>query len=172
MTEKRRPLTVADRTLIELRLLDGMGVRAIAKHLGRSPGTVSDEIKRHSGSGAYRAHTADIEAMRSRMSSGRRNRLAPDGELFRVIIDLLRLKWSPEQIAGRRKRVVAGVVMESGLQVSHEAIYAAIYALPRGSLRKELISCLRQDKPIRGRKPKAIYERRTGYRWSGRNRCD
>ena len=159
MKEKRRQLTVADRALIELRLLDGMGVRAIAKHLGRSPGTISDEIKRHSGSGAYRAHTADIEAMHSRMSSGRRNRLAPDGKLFRAIIELLRLKWSPEQIAGRRKRVEAGVVMESGLQVSHEAIYTAIYALPRGSLRKELISCLRQDKPLRGRKPKGTERR-------------
>lgn len=30
MKEKRRQLTVADRALIELRLLDGMGVRAIA----------------------------------------------------------------------------------------------------------------------------------------------
>jgi hypothetical protein len=28
----------------------------------------------------------------------------------------------------------------SGLRVSHEAIYSAIYALPRGELRRELIS--------------------------------
>lgn len=43
---------------------------------------------------------------------------------------------------------------ESGLRVSHEAIYAAIYALPRGELRRELIGCLRHAKPARGRKPK------------------
>ena len=159
MAGKRRQLTVIDRTIIELRLLDGMGVRAIAKHLGRSPGTISDEIKRHSGSGPYRAQTADTEALESRLASGRRSRLAPDGEMFCGIIDLLRLKWSPEQIAGRRKRVEAGVIMESGLQVSHEAIYTAIYALPRGALRKELISCLRQDKPQRGRKPKGTERR-------------
>jgi len=42
----------------------------------------------------------------------------------------------------------------SGLRVSHEAIYAAIYALPRGELRRELIGCLRHAKPARGRKPK------------------
>jgi uncharacterized membrane protein (DUF485 family) len=42
----------------------------------------------------------------------------------------------------------------SGLRVSHEAIYAAIYALPRGELRRELVGCLRHAKPARGRKPK------------------
>ncbi len=44
--------------------------------------------------------------------------------------------------------------LQSGLSVSHEAIYTAIYALPRGESRRELISCLRHEKPSRGRKPK------------------
>ena len=35
-----------------------------------------------------------------------------------------------------------------------EATYAAVHALPRGKLRRELIACLRQGKPMRGRKPK------------------
>ena len=48
---------------------------------------------------------------------------------------------------------------QSGLRVSHEAIYTAIYALPRGELRRELIACLRQDKPNRGRKPKGSERR-------------
>jgi IS30 family transposase len=39
---------------------------------------------------------------------------------------------------------------EPGLRVSHEAIYA----LPRGELRRELIGCLRRAVPARGRKPK------------------
>ena len=43
--------------------------------------------------------------------------------------------------------------------MSHEAIYTAIYALPRGELRRELIACLRQDKPGRGRKPKGSERR-------------
>ncbi len=47
----------------------------------------------------------------------------------------------------------------SGLAVSHETIYAAIYAVPRGELRRELIACLRQDKPTRGRKPKGSERR-------------
>ncbi len=49
--------------------------------------------------------------------------------------------------------------MHSGLRVSHEAIYAAVYALPRGELRRELVACLRHDKPMRGRKPKGSERR-------------
>ena len=46
-----------------------------------------------------------------------------------------------------------------GVRVSHETIYTAIDALPRGELRRELISYLRQDKPTRGRKPKGSERR-------------
>lgn len=35
-------------------------------------------------------------------------------------------------------------------RVSHETIYAAIYAYPRGGLKKELVDALRQHKPSRG----------------------
>ena len=44
--------------------------------------------------------------------------------------------------------------VSSGLSVSHEAIYQAIYAVPRGELRRELLACLRQGKPHRGRRSK------------------
>src|SRR3954469_20443720 len=68
--------------------------------------------------------------------------------LFAEVANLLRLP--PEQIAGRRKRLEDGTEMSSGLRVSHEAIYQAIYAVPRGELRRELLACLRQGKPQRG----------------------
>jgi IS30 family transposase len=79
--------------------------------------------------------------------------------LFGEVAKLLRLKWSPEQISGRRKRIEGGMEQQSGLSVSHEAIYTALYALPRGALRRELLLCLRQDKPMRGRKPKGSERR-------------
>ena len=79
--------------------------------------------------------------------------------LFCEVASLLRLRWSPEQISGQRQRIEDGMKLQSGLSVSHEAIYTAIYALPRGELRRELISCLRQDKPTRGRKPKGSERR-------------
>ena len=53
MAVPRRKLTVFDRSIIEVRLRDGWGIRAIARELGRSPGMVSDEINRHGGAAAY-----------------------------------------------------------------------------------------------------------------------
>jgi IS30 family transposase len=159
MAVSRRVLTIVDRTMIEVRLRDGWGVRAIALALRRSPGTISDEIRRHRDATGYQAHVAQAQAVAGRRLCGRRPRLASDGALFGEVARLLRLKWSPEQISGRRKRIEDGMEQQSGLQVSHEAIYTAIYALPRGALRRELIACLRQDKPSRGRKPKGSERR-------------
>ena len=160
MTISRRKLTMFDRTLIAVRLGDGWGIRAIAKALGRSAGTISDEIARHrSARLGYVAQSAATGAAAARRLSGRKPRLAAEGALFGSVARLLRLKWSPEQISGRRRRIEGGMELQSGLSVSHEAIYTAIYALPRGELRRELISCLRQDKPMRGRKPKGSERR-------------
>jgi len=159
MADPRRRLTIVDRTTIELRLVDGWGIRAIARALGRSAGTICDEVSRHWDGAGYSAQQAQTQAAASRALSGRMPRMAIDGGLFAEIVGLLRLGWSPEQISGRRKRIQAGMEQQSGLQVSHEAIYAAIYAVPRGELRRELISFLRQDKPKRGRKPEASERR-------------
>ena len=51
------------------------------------------------------------------------------------------------QNSGKYKREDAGMQQGSGLRVSHEPICAAIYALPRSELRRELIDYLRHTKP-------------------------
>ena len=155
----KRRMTATDRAVIEVRLRDGWGVRAMARALDRPHGSISGEISRHGGLAVYRAEAAQRAAEASRGRSIRKPRLAADGPLFASIAELLRQGWSPEQIAGRRKRTEEGQVQRCDLQVSHEAIYAALYALPRGELRRELIACLRQDKPARGRKPKGTERR-------------
>ena len=153
MQRQRRKLTVEDRVAIDLRRKDGWGVRAIARELGRSPSVISTEIGRGlEPDGSYAAGSAQAAAAARRDRSGRRAKLAPDSPLFAEVAKLLRLQWSPEQIAGRRKRLEDGTEISSGLRVSHEAIYQAIYAVPRGELRRELLACLRQGKPHRGRR--------------------
>ena len=149
MQRQRRKLTVEDRVAIDLRRKDGWGVRAIARELGRSPSVISTEIGRgREPDGSYAAGPAQTAAAARRDRSGRRTKLAPDSPLFAEVANLLRLQWSPEQIAGRRKRLEEGTEMSSGLRVSHEAIYQAVYAVPRGELRRELLAC--QGKPQRG----------------------
>src|SRR3954469_14564476 len=155
MQRQRRKLTVEDRVVIDLRRKDGWGVRAIAWELGRSPSVISTEIGRgREPNGNYAAGPAQAAAAARRDQSGRRARLAPDSPLFAEVAKLLRLQWSPEQIAGRRKRLEEGTAVSSGLRVSHETIYQAIYAVPRGERRRELLACLRQGKPHRGRRSK------------------
>ena len=159
MAVQRRKLTVCDRSMIELRLCDGWGIRAIAHDLDRSPGVISGEINRHGGSTGYQAEAAMAQAVAAQRLTGRRPVLAQGSAAFGQVAELLRLGWSPEQISGRRKRMEAGMEQPSGLSISPETIYTVIYALPRGELRRELISYLRQDKPMRGRKPKGSERR-------------
>jgi transposase, IS30 family len=159
MADQRRKLTVCDRSMIELRLRDGWGVRAIARDLDRSPGMISDEVNRHGSSAGYQAEAAVAQVTAARRLTGRKPVLAQNGTAFGQVASLLRLGWSPEQISGRRQRMEAGMEQASGVSVSHETIYTAIYALPRGELRRELISYLRQGKPMRGRKPKGSERR-------------
>jgi IS30 family transposase len=67
----------------------------------------------------------------------------------------LRCHWSPEQIAGKLPRMnkaamQAGLAMpEQPMSVSHETIYCAIYAMPRSTLRTELVGLLRQSHKTR-----------------------
>src|SRR4051812_498761 len=144
MQRQRRKLTVEDRVAIDLRRKDGWGVRAIARELGRSPSVISTETGRgREPDGSYAAGSAQAAAAARWGTSDQAG-----SPLFAEVANLLRLP--PEQIAGRRKRLEDGTEMSSGLRVSHEAIYQAIYAVPRGELRRELLACLRQGKPQRG----------------------
>ena len=68
-------------------------------------------------------------------------------ELFEIVIEMLQDKFSPEQIAGHLRNM--NTTNDKDRYVCRETIYNAIYALPVGELRKELIICLRQGKSTR-----------------------
>src|SRR6266542_307256 len=78
----------------------GEGVRAIARELGRSPATVSRELRRNVDpkSSAYRPHAAQrlAEQRRARPKTGK---LVADVELRAFVEGRLKRRWSPEQIA-------------------------------------------------------------------------
>src|SRR5690349_18796990 len=115
MQRQRRKLTMEDRVAIDLRRKDGWGVRAIARELGRSPSVISAEIRRgRDTDGRYAAGPAQAAAAARWDRSGRRAKLAPGGPLFAEVTKLLRRQWSPEQIAGRRKRLEDGAEVYFG----------------------------------------------------------
>lgn len=66
--------------------------------------------------------------------------MQPGTALWDVVVDNLRAGLSPEQISATLKRMSPRL---EPVPLSHEAIYQAIYAMPRGELRAEVIALLR-----------------------------
>lgn len=116
-------LTVEERELIQRSLWEKRSVRDIAKDLGRSASSVSREIQRNLdsiGRRMYIPRAAHQRALLKRKSRGRHDRLK--NQVIRdYVASHLKLRWSPEQIAGRIKQDIPGC------RISHEAIYQYIY---------------------------------------------
>ena len=164
-----RQLTAADRLTIESMLAQGNTGKSIARILGVSPSTISRELSRNFfAAQGYEARTAQARTQACRLSAcvGRR-KLGQDVTTprWRHVLQGMRLRWSPEQIAGRLAGMnpFVGAFDSRELLVSHETIYCAIYAMPRGALRTELVSLLRKNHKTR--MPRARGEPRfTGLR--------
>jgi len=120
-------------------------MRIIAAQLGRSPSTVSREIRRNGGYAAYRATKAEAAAW-DRALRPKPCKLAEQPQLVRVITRKLQLQWSPEQIAGWLKRQYPD---DERYHVSHETIYKSLFIQARGVLKKELLACLRTQRTSR-----------------------
>ncbi len=100
--------------------------------------------------GGYRAPLAQQRAAGLARTARYPSRLAQDGPLWGYGARLLRDRHSPQQISGILCQMQPDDLTH---QISHETIYAALYAMPRGELRTELIACLRQAR--KSRRPRA-----------------
>ena len=146
--ERRRSrlsLTLSEREEISRGIVARQSIRSIARLLDRSASTVSREVRRHGGSGRYRAAQADAQAW-ARARRPKRCKLANSPWLRRMVARQLRLSWSPEQIAGWLKRAHPG---QEAYQVSHETIYRSLFVQSRGVLKKELVQHLRSQRTMR-----------------------
>jgi transposase, IS30 family len=150
-------LTSDERLQIETLWRVGRSIPQIAEVIGRHRSTVWREVERNhsyrhgprnptgrhgrSGPGrrglyrwgylARRAH----ERATARARRPKRATLGPGQPLRSVVLDGLRRRHSPRQIAAALHREHPG---QAGWRVSHETIYQAIYVQGRGSLREEL----------------------------------
>jgi len=147
--------------------------RAIARQLNFHHSSVSREVTRaktcaSASAASYRAGRAQARSVARRAAAGvSRRKLGTDVKtpLWRTVVDGLRCHWSPEQIAGKLPRMNTAATLSpphlaDKLSVSHETIYCAIYAMPRGTLRSELVSLLR--KSHKARLPRARGSARAG----------
>ena len=127
----------------------GLGVRAIAGKVQRSPSTVSRELRRNQdrGSGQYRPFTAQRLAGGRRARPGR-GRLLRDPELRQFVAGRLEKRWSPEQISQALRSEFPD---DPGRHLVHETIYQAVYRPELGGLRRAMPRVLRTGR--RRRRP-------------------
>jgi IS30 family transposase len=140
-----------EREEISRALVQNKSLGQIAHELGRSPSTISRELSRLRYSrAAYRATFAQEVARRKRNHRARTPpKLLVNNRLRNYVVQHLKLRWSPEQIAHRLKLEYPNDV---SMRISHEAIYTFMYCHAKGELKQELIANLRQRKARRGPK--------------------
>ncbi|KAF4560175.1 IS30-like element ISPsy38 family transposase [Pseudomonas sp. CES] len=143
-----KELSIEERITIQLGQLQGLSQRAIARMLDRSLSTISRELRRNRSEASHYMASQAQQHMRQRRTACRPQRkLLPDSELFDLVVHLLRKRFSPQQIGGKLRDMEFPNFED--VYVCRETIYNAIYVLPVGELRKELIICLRQGKTSR-----------------------
>jgi DNA-binding CsgD family transcriptional regulator len=89
----KQALSLSEREEISRGLSIQQSLRAIARHLGRAPSTISREVRRNGGRAAYRA-TASDQAAWDRALRPKTCKLACHPSLSRAVSVKLRRKWS------------------------------------------------------------------------------
>jgi len=147
-----RYLREPERIHIADRLREKASIRQIAAELGRSPSTISREIRRNgmplrrgTSRWAYRPHAAQsrADARRPRPKPGK---IGQNPALRAFIQDHLARRWSPEQICQALRTRFPD---RPEMHVTHETIYQALYVQGRGELRRELTKALRTGRAMR-----------------------
>ena len=160
MARTYEQLSAEERGVVMAMKLQSCSARAIAAVLHRAPSTITRELRRNNFqseaeqcvmgrpriAGGYDARRASRRARRVRREAWPVRKLHRDGALWAEVMVLLRLKLSPQQIAAKLRQRHPG---QPELQASHETIYTAIYAMPKGDLRRELVTLLRQGRSAR-----------------------
>ena len=141
----RLRLSLGEREEISRGLACDDSLRSIAHRLGRSPSTVSREVKINGGHLKYRATVAH-RASRRRAKRPKAMKLAECPRLREAIEDKLELWWSPSQIS---RWLVRAYPVDEEMRVSHETIYQSLFVQGRGALRKELWRSLRTGRAVR-----------------------
>jgi len=115
-------ITSEERDKIAQWVSQKVGVREIARRLGRSHSSICAELERnaHKEAGYVAIHAQQLTDKRK--LEARKRQPLKNREIFAYVHDKLSHGWSPEMIAGRLEKDEGSPV------ISHEAIYQYIYA--------------------------------------------
>jgi len=144
---KYHRLNLLEREEISRGLAQNKSYHEIADYLGRHVSAISREIKSKGlNRKTYRANYAHKKAKKISKKHNSQRKISSNPFLQQYVFEKLRLHWSPEQIANQLKTEYTDDMTK---QVSHETIYTYIYVLPKGTLKKQLLACLRQKRKYR-----------------------
>lgn len=160
MGHRYKQLSAEERGSIMALLQRGASHREIARVLRRSPSTIVRELRRNGYkapgecgpmgrpriAGGYDAGRAGARARRLHRMPRAARKLRSDGMLWPRVVALLAAGFSPAQVA---RTLHAAHPHAREWHVSHETIYTAIYAMPRGELRRQHVALLRQARGAR-----------------------
>lgn len=120
--KNHKKITPQERDTVAQWISQKVGVREIARRLQRSPGSISEELKRNTykETGYVAIHAQQLTD--ERKTKAHKRHPLKNARIFAYVHEKLRRGWSPEMIVGRLEK-------KNGHRViSHEAIYQYIYA--------------------------------------------
>lgn len=117
-------LTLEEREIIAHLHRTGRMQTQIAERLGRSKSAISRELRRNRSRNGYWAVAAQRKAERRRRERPWVAKMQPP-EVRRYVLEHLRQRWSPDQIAGRSR---SDFPHDRRRQISHQTIYVWIRA--------------------------------------------
>ena len=125
--KQNSPLTLRERTIIEVKYRYGGTMTEIAKELARNKSTISREIDGRPAKGVekYQADIAHRKALKRIEKRGNTSKLDKNPELKKYVREKLRLGWAPEQIS---LRLPIDYPKNKTMRISYEAIYQYIYS--------------------------------------------
>ena len=144
-------LSLEERHTFSSYLSDALSLRAIARKLSRSPGTLSEEIRRNSLSRtreSYDPYQAHLLSTLRIWEANSRNPLKSDRVRKYVVKMMTEEQWSPQQISKRMEEI--DFPHDEEMRISHETIYQ--FANSEEGKVLGLIQHLRRGEPRKHRK--------------------
>lgn len=173
-----RYLSFPEREELAILHAQGVGVRGIARQLGRAPSTISRELRRNRARRGYRASSAQRLA-EQRARRPKVAKLAANLVLRDWVVERLKgrvrsedgvphagpevARWNGRRTGGRQdrrwaqawspeqiaRRLPVEFPDDPSMRISPETIYQSLYVQGRGALRRELTACLRSGRALR-----------------------
>jgi transposase, IS30 family len=125
--KKHHKITAPERDQIAWWLACGVPIREMARRLGRSPSSISEELKRNQLDGVYGSIKAHQAAAARQRHSHQKYLLRRHPTLRDLVLEKLKLGWSPQQISGRLKKEIREGVRPKKEYVNHESSYQFLY---------------------------------------------